>query len=317
MRDPREPLLRAAAINRPGMSLKAVEEGEIDTRVSEPKALVSICIPVYNGRRLLRETIESVRKQTYENIEILVQDNCSTDGTWELLESLAQEDSRISIQRNAFNAGMARNWNLVLKRARGEFLLLLSADDLLFPDFVERSIGQLVTSKADIVTANHLLILDSGERRRRVFISEGSYRGFSSLVLAANPFSINFTIFPRRTYELLNRPRGLFREDIYTCDYDLWFRVDSKKLSVFYQATPLGKYRVHEGNLSRNVRKMQRQTALVLLARQHVLGANHSLAFKATMVRFILRVLYRGAQAGTVDRRLLRVLTSRVVGRRS
>jgi glycosyltransferase involved in cell wall biosynthesis len=95
--------------------------------------LVSVCIPVYNGERYIVETIQSVISQKHTNIEIVVQDNASQDGTWDILKAMSCRDSRLSIMKNATNVGMAPNWNLVVNRARGEYIMLLSADDLISP----------------------------------------------------------------------------------------------------------------------------------------------------------------------------------------
>ena len=98
--------------------------------------MVSVCIPVYNGSLFIEETINSVLCQDYRNLEIVVQDNASTDGTWDLLQLIAFKHSQLSIARNETNVGMAPNWNLCINRAKGDYLMLLSADDLLEKGFL-------------------------------------------------------------------------------------------------------------------------------------------------------------------------------------
>lgn len=102
--------------------------------------LVSILIPVYNRANLVGETIESARNQTYKNIEIVIVDNCSTDGTWELLQEFAQKDNRIRIFQNPENIGPVRNWKRCIDEAKGEYAKLLFSDDLIAENFIEETI---------------------------------------------------------------------------------------------------------------------------------------------------------------------------------
>lgn len=104
------------------------------------KELVSILIPVYNRINLIEETIQSVINQTYTNIEIIVVDNCSTDGTWELLENLALKEERLLIFKNEENIGPVGNWKRCVDKANGEFSKILWSDDLIHNDFLKETI---------------------------------------------------------------------------------------------------------------------------------------------------------------------------------
>ncbi len=98
--------------------------------------LVSICIPNYNMDRFVRETIESALNQRYADIEVVVVDNDSTDSSWSIIESYSG-DARFRCYRNDGNIGMVRNWNRCLEYSKGYYVILLSADDILEPVFVE------------------------------------------------------------------------------------------------------------------------------------------------------------------------------------
>jgi glycosyltransferase involved in cell wall biosynthesis len=98
--------------------------------------LVTIAIPTYNrADRYLREALESARTQTYPRLEIIVSDNCSSDGTPALVTSIA--DSRLRYFRHPTNVGSNRNCNFCLQEATGEYFLLLCDDDLIDADFIE------------------------------------------------------------------------------------------------------------------------------------------------------------------------------------
>ena len=99
-------------------------------------ALVTVAIPTYNsGERFLSDAIDSVLAQSYEHFEILIADNCSPDNTADVVASY--EDPRIRYVKHQENLGANGNFNYCVEHARGEYLLLLSDDDLIDPDFLQ------------------------------------------------------------------------------------------------------------------------------------------------------------------------------------
>lgn len=120
-------------------------------------ALVSILIPVYNRATILPETIDSALAQTYPNIEVVIADNCSTDGTWELIQNYARKDTRIKAFRNDSNIGPVRNWLRCVDEAQGEYGKLLFSDDLMFPQFLERTVPYLENPEIGFVSTAALI----------------------------------------------------------------------------------------------------------------------------------------------------------------
>ena len=104
--------------------------------------LVSVCIPAYNSARYIRTTMESGLGQKYENIELVVVDDCSKDDTVEIVRSV--RDPRVRLVRNEKNLGMTGNWNKCLAEARGEYIKLICADDVLYEDSIEKELGALL-----------------------------------------------------------------------------------------------------------------------------------------------------------------------------
>ncbi|MGE3845168.1 MAG: glycosyltransferase family 2 protein, partial [Vicinamibacterales bacterium] len=104
---------------------------------------VSIGIPVFNGERFLGETLESILGQTYDDLEIVISDNASTDGTADICTAAARRDSRVFYHRNPHNLGIAPNCNRAFALATGEFYKLADYDDLLAPEFVSRCVEGL------------------------------------------------------------------------------------------------------------------------------------------------------------------------------
>ena len=102
--------------------------------------LVSIMIPVYNREAIISETIKCAINQTYKNIEIIISDNCSTDGTWAVLQEYAKKDNRIKLFKNEANIGPVLNWKVCIDKIQGEFTKILWSDDLISLDFIEKTI---------------------------------------------------------------------------------------------------------------------------------------------------------------------------------
>jgi len=104
-----------------------------------PSPRVSVCIPVYNTERFILDAVASVLEQTYQDFELVIVDNASTDGTAALLARLG--DSRIRVFHNDANIGAQGNFNRAVSLARGEYLKVLCADDVLYPACLEKQVA--------------------------------------------------------------------------------------------------------------------------------------------------------------------------------
>lgn len=115
--------------------------------------LVSIIVPVYNVKNFIVETIECVLAQTYAAWELLLVEDCSSDGTLELVTHYMEEcgDARIRLIRQPSNMGAARARNRGLKEARGRYLAYLDSDDLWMPEKLERELDFMKEKDAAFV----------------------------------------------------------------------------------------------------------------------------------------------------------------------
>lgn len=121
------------------------------------KNKVSILIPVYNRELLLEECIESALNQTYDNFEVVIVDNASTDRTWEVCQAWAERDERIRIFRNDKNLGPVRNWQRCLDEATGEFCKFLFSDDKLLPDCIQTMVKTAKATDCSVVICSALI----------------------------------------------------------------------------------------------------------------------------------------------------------------
>ena len=103
-------------------------------------ALVSIVTPTFNSEKFIVETIQSVQNQTYQNWEMILVDDCSSDETVAIINTFAGDDSRIILHQLQKNSGPAKARNKGIESIRGKYMTFLDADDIWFPDFIENSI---------------------------------------------------------------------------------------------------------------------------------------------------------------------------------
>ncbi|MFH6965996.1 glycosyltransferase family 2 protein [Flavobacterium sp. FlaQc-28] len=104
------------------------------------KDLVSILTPTFNAEKFIRATIKSVQEQTYENWEMILVDDASTDNTVSIIEDFAQRDNRIKLFKFSENRGNGFARNAALDKATGKYIAYLDADDLWFPSKLEKQI---------------------------------------------------------------------------------------------------------------------------------------------------------------------------------
>jgi glycosyltransferase involved in cell wall biosynthesis len=111
--------------------------------MTEAKPLFSILMISYNHVQFIKAAIESVKNQTYKNWELIINDDCSTDGTFELATALSKKDKRIRVYRNKTNLTTPKNRAEAAKYVRGELVSHLDSDDMLYPHSIEYMVNAL------------------------------------------------------------------------------------------------------------------------------------------------------------------------------
>lgn len=105
---------------------------------------ISVCIPTYNQSAYLEKAIRSAFNQTHQPMEIIVCDDCSTDDTRLVLERMVLEIPVLKVFHQPVNVGISKNVDACLRMAKGEFVLRLDSDDLIFPEYLEKVSGLLL-----------------------------------------------------------------------------------------------------------------------------------------------------------------------------
>lgn len=220
---------------------------------------VSVCLPVFNGRRFLRAAIETVLAQTHTDFELLISDDCSEDGSFEIAQQMAERDARIVAWRNKDRLGLFPNYNACIERVSGQFVKLFAQDDLFMPNTLAKHLElfsqnegvTLITCARNIIGDDGALLDALGEFDEDRVIS-GDEVVESNLTKYCNwvgePSCVSF---PARL-----RGTGFDTTLFHYGDIDYWFRiVENGKL--YYSSQPLCSFRRHEGSATRrNMRSM-------------------------------------------------------------
>jgi len=208
---------------------------------------VTLLLAVHNGGAYLREAVDSVLAQTYEDFELLVVDDASDDDSPAYLASL--NDRRVRILRNTRNLGQVPSLNRGLEEARGRYVARLDADDVMLPRRLELQTAILDKEDRVALVGTWMVVID--DRGRRWGTSRGridSYSDFVSAILADRiPFGHPSVMFRRDVVRTL----GGYDESLAPSeDKDLYRRLALERYDARVIPQPLVRYRRHEGQLS-------------------------------------------------------------------
>ena len=233
-------------------------------------SLISICIPTYNGEKYLQEALDSVKKQTYKNIEVIISDDQSKDSTLLICEKFKEEiDFPVYIYSHK-PAGIGANWDNAIKHSNGEFIKLLFQDDILKPNCVETMMDYLLKNNLEIVFSKREIIDDKGELSNSDFLIR-----FGDLQRGINLDVKQFYIFKKRDLKLLGSNKNnalqynflgepvvtLFSKKLYNnignfesplkqfLDLEYWLKV-LKKYPIGIIPQKLIQFRVHQNQAS-------------------------------------------------------------------
>jgi len=204
--------------------------------------LISVIMPCYNDQEYLRESVASALTQSYRNIEVIVVDDGSSDGSPELLKLLQGGDSRLKVFSQANRgAGPARNRGLA--EARGELVAFLDADDYWSADCLEKLHGALCLSRADIAYCGWQNTGLPEARCQPYLPADFSRVDRAEAFLGGCPWPIHAALTRRQAIS----QAGGFDEGLSSCmDYDLWLRLAPATQTVLVPEV-LAYYRHHGG----------------------------------------------------------------------
>lgn len=123
---------------------------------------ISIIMPVFNAKKYIDSSILSVLSQTYNDWELIVIDDCSTDGTYDYLLKKYSSHSKVKLLKNVTNSGAGKSRNLGLRNASGKLIAFIDADDVWLPYKLEKQLVFMLENKSAIVHASYSFINEAG-----------------------------------------------------------------------------------------------------------------------------------------------------------
>lgn len=233
---------------------------------------VSICMPLYNAERYLDEAIGGVLAQTYEDFELTICDNCSTDRSLEIAEAYQRKDERVRVVCNSRNIGYAGNLHKVTSLARGDFMMVHCADDTAQPQALARLMA--LARLPDVDPARTILMSDAhviDAEGRRVGVLVRSPDGYDNLQVPASRYVptgrvdrfrgldalrdviprirttgfLGAILYPRAIYQEID---GVYSGMTYSPDADYLYTLLSTDPEVLWLGEALFSWRLHDTN---------------------------------------------------------------------
>jgi GT2 family glycosyltransferase len=225
--------------------------------------LVSVLLAVADGERYVKAAVRSILGQTTSDLELLVVDDASTDGTPAVLEGI--RDPRLQVLRNDERVGLAASLNRALDEAGGRYVARLDADDVALPRRLERQLARIRATPGTIVLGTAVCELAGNGSPGMVHAMPATPIAVRWHLLFSSPFFHPTVLVEREALE-----RGRFRYDptfLESEDYDLWSRMLAEGEGANLSEA-LVLYRVHPAQASRSRRELQRSFQLRVALRE-------------------------------------------------
>lgn len=210
-------------------------------------------MPCYNSVKYISESIQSVINQTFHDWELLVVDDCSTDGTGLIVKQFSKLDPRIRYLQTSFNSGSpGAPRNIALENAKGDYIAFLDSDDLWLPNKLEEQILYIQSTGHLFIYSNYEKISASGVRSSRVLKMKlhSSYKD----ILKSNEIPC-LTVMLEKSL-ISNLKFDVKRHDPRD-DYKMWLKILSTRCDYAYNTNKVhALYRDHMGSISSNKLKM-------------------------------------------------------------
>ena len=201
------------------MKNRAALNGQTDCGSAEDRPLISVIVPVYNMEQYLDRCVQSVLRQTYEPMEILLVDDGSADGSPEMCDLYAQKDDRVSTIHQK-NAGLSGAKNTGIEHAAGEYLVFIDADDEADDDYVSSLFGLVRKYSVSMAACNHSIVRGGKSKKRFSLPQEecvlDAHTALENVCYQKMPDVSSWgKIYHRTLFDGLRFPVGRLYEDTY------------------------------------------------------------------------------------------------------
>jgi len=224
--------------------------------------LVSIIIVTFNSAKYVNETLDSVKSQSWNNIDLIITDDCSTDDTVKICTDWIKDNSRfftnVQLSTYSHNSGIPANCNRGLRLAKGDWIKMIAGDDMLLPNCISYNLEFANNNDAKFIVSDVIMINDAGEKIEMNGVNEG-LRFFVNIKSAKKQLK-SYSRWPA----FINSPTFFCKSEIIDhinyCDeefriYDdmtVIFRITEMGIRIYYMNKPTIIYRLHKNAVSRN-----------------------------------------------------------------
>lgn len=257
----------------------------IKEHLKNPK--VSVIVTTFNREVLLKETIDSILKQTFKDFELIVVDNFSE---YDFLASMSQyDDFRIRIYQNQNDGVIAANRNFGIKKAKGEFLAFCDDDDLWHPTKLEKQFKYIIEENADLVHTNMYVFQDSPDK----IINQTKSKEYTKLSqLIQNNQIYTSTVMVRGKEVKFPEDAAMFAVE----DYSLWLKLLSNNKRFKLHKEPLVYYRLNPTNTSKKYWATKHIKNIYVLSQLLIAGKSKksiTVVYSINVVKHIILLLIK------------------------
>ena len=221
--------------------------------------MISIALASYNGSKYIHEQIDSILNQTYQDFELIICDDCSTDNTWQILEEYVQKDSRIRIYKNETNLGFKKNFEKAISLCQGEYVALSDQDDIWMENHLEVLLKNI--ANYSISCGNSLLIDKDGNSMKmklneneKFFYIEMSKFIYRSLLMGNCLQGANMLMPTKFVKKCLPIPQSVLY-------HDAWFAACAcLENGISYTLDVINQYRQHGNNVTFDTHNQSKRT---------------------------------------------------------
>jgi glycosyltransferase involved in cell wall biosynthesis len=274
---------------------------------------ISVVIPIYNVEPYIRQCLESIVTQTFQDIEVLCINDCGIDNSMQIVREYAKKDNRIRIIDFKINKGLGAARNAGVQAATGKYLACVDSDDYIKPDMLKLSYNKLEETGFDSVWVN-MKIFDDNKQR---FLKDNYHHKYSEGIINITPENISH--FPVNSWNKLYRldfirdrnilwPNGLLYEDV-----EFYYRFYTKSKTLYFIDSPLYIYRIGSNSILYNnkIGKLNRREDIFKVAKNIYVYLNEEKMFdkyKDSFVELVVQSIERSYDVKTITCAVINLL---------
>lgn len=216
---------------------------------------VSVVMSVYNGEKYLAEAIESILNQTFRDFEFIIIDDASVDNSYKILEEYKKKDERIILLKNEKNLGLTKSLNIGIKKAQGEYIARMDADDISLPKRFEKQVDFLNKNKEISLLGSAIEIIGKQNLKHQIIFVPSKIK---NIFYHHNPLIHSTWMFRREVLDKVNYDEKYF----YAQDYKFLADLIKNKLKFTNLNLKLVKFNLNNNTLSQKKNVLQRYYSL-------------------------------------------------------